>query len=168
MKTAQGAVPGYNAQDMVSPLAGGEGVPGMLITAVDAVDEVNDLARLTPMVEQERGGYRGKGSDDPGQRGLFCRQAPGGMRPERAAGGDARSEEEAKTVYRLRKQLAEPVFEIIKEQQRARRLLLRGLANVSDEWAAVTTASPISTPPNKATCPASIPPAPGFWDRLWK
>ena len=52
MKTAQGFVLSYNAQAMVSPLATGEGVTGMMITAVDVVDEVNDLARLTPMVEQ--------------------------------------------------------------------------------------------------------------------
>ena len=52
MKTAQGVVPGYNAQAMVSPLSTDEGGTGMLITAVDVVDEVNDLARLTPMVEQ--------------------------------------------------------------------------------------------------------------------
>ncbi len=48
--------------------------------------------------------------------------------------------EEAKRVYRLRKQLVEPVFGIIKEQQGARRLLLRGLANVSAERAALATA----------------------------
>ena len=52
MKTAQGFVLSYNAQAMVSPLGTGEGVTGMMITAVDVVDEVNDLARLTPMVEQ--------------------------------------------------------------------------------------------------------------------
>ena len=52
MKTAQGFVLSYNAQAMVSPLATGEGITGMMITAVDVVDEVNDLARLTPMVEQ--------------------------------------------------------------------------------------------------------------------
>ena len=51
MKTVQGFVPSYNAQAMVSPLSTGEGVTGMMITAVDVVDEVNDLARLTPMVE---------------------------------------------------------------------------------------------------------------------
>ena len=54
MKTAQGFVPSYNAQDMVSPLAVGEGVSGMMIPSVDVVDEVNDLARLLPMVGQRR------------------------------------------------------------------------------------------------------------------
>ena len=40
----------------------------------------------------------------------------------------------AKEVYRLRKQLVEPVFGITKEQMAGRRFLLRGLVNVADEW----------------------------------
>ena len=52
MQTRQGVVPGYNAQAMVSPLAEEGGTAGMLVTAVDVVDEANDTARLTPMVEQ--------------------------------------------------------------------------------------------------------------------
>ena len=52
MQTRQGVVPGYNAQAMVSPLAEEGGMAGMLVTAVDVVDEANDTARLTPMVEQ--------------------------------------------------------------------------------------------------------------------
>lgn len=40
----------------------------------------------------------------------------------------------AKEVYRLRKQLVEPVFGITKEQMGARRFLLRGLVNVAAEW----------------------------------
>ena len=92
MKTAQGFVLSYNAQAMVSPLATGEGVTGMMITAVDVVDEVNDLARLTPMVEQAEEVTGVRVPTDPGRRGLLRRQAPGRMRPERPAGGDARSE----------------------------------------------------------------------------
>ena len=52
MQTRQGVVPGYNARAMVSPLAEEGGTAGMLVTAVDVVDEANDTARLTPMVEQ--------------------------------------------------------------------------------------------------------------------
>ena len=48
--------------------------------------------------------------------------------------------EEARKVYKLRKQLVEPVFGIIKEQQGARRFLLRGLGNVSAEWTTLATA----------------------------
>ena len=46
----------------------------------------------------------------------------------------------AKEACRLRKQLVEPAFGIIKEQQGARRFLLRGLANVAAEWAMLVTA----------------------------
>lgn len=42
--------------------------------------------------------------------------------------------DEAKALYRLRKELVEPVFGILKEQLGARRFLLRGLANVRAEW----------------------------------
>ena len=46
---------------------------------------------------------------------------------------------EAKEAYKLRKQLVEPVFGIIKEQQGARRFLLRGLVNVAAEWTVLAT-----------------------------
>ncbi len=52
MRTRKGIVPSYNAQAMVSPVAAGEGVAGMLVTASDVVDEPNDTARLTQMAEQ--------------------------------------------------------------------------------------------------------------------
>ena len=51
----------------------------------------------------------------------------------------------AKEVYRLRKQLVEPVFGIIKEQQGARRFLLRGLVNVAAEWTVLATAFNLRT-----------------------
>ena len=52
---------------------------------------------------------------------------------------------EAKKMDKLRKQLAEPVFGIIKEQQGARRFLLCGLANVSAEWTVLATAFNLRT-----------------------
>ena len=46
MKTAQGFVPQLQRpSQVVSPLATGEAVTGMMIIAVDVQDEVNDLAR---------------------------------------------------------------------------------------------------------------------------
>ena len=51
----------------------------------------------------------------------------------------------AKEAYGLRKQLVEPVFGIIKEQQGARRFLLRGLANVAAEWTVLATAFNLRT-----------------------
>ena len=50
------------------------------------------------------------------------------------------STETAKREYQRRKHLVEPVFGIIKEQMGVRRFLLRGLLNVSAEWAALATA----------------------------
>ena len=55
------------------------------------------------------------------------------------------STSEAKEVHRLRKRLVEPVFGIIKEQQGARRFLLRGLANVATEWTMLVTAFNLRT-----------------------
>lgn len=48
--------------------------------------------------------------------------------------------EEAKSIYRLRKELPEPVFGILKELLGARRFLLRGLFNVLAEWTLLGTA----------------------------
>jgi transposase len=48
--------------------------------------------------------------------------------------------EEARAIYRWRSWLIEPVFGITKDQQGARRFLLRGLANVCGEWLLVASA----------------------------
>jgi Transposase DDE domain len=45
----------------------------------------------------------------------------------------------ARTAYRRRTTLPEPTFGILKEQQAARRFLLRGLATVQAEWALLAT-----------------------------
>ena len=52
MRTRQGIAPGYNAQAMVSPFGPDGEAIGMLVTAVDVVDEAHDYARLVPMLEQ--------------------------------------------------------------------------------------------------------------------
>ena len=52
MRTRQGIGPGYNAQAMVSPFGLDGQAGGMLVTAVDVVDEAHDHARLVPMLEQ--------------------------------------------------------------------------------------------------------------------
>ena len=52
MKTRQGIMPGYNAQAMVSAVETEGKVGGMLVTAVDVVDEAHDHARLIPMLQQ--------------------------------------------------------------------------------------------------------------------
>jgi len=55
------------------------------------------------------------------------------------------STREAKEISKRRKQLIEPVFGIIKEQQGARRFLLRGLVNVAAEWILLATAFNLRT-----------------------
>jgi len=52
---------------------------------------------------------------------------------------------EAKDVMRKRKELSEPVFGILKEQQGARRFLLRGLANVKAEAKLLVTSFNLRT-----------------------
>ena len=52
MKTREGFMPSYNAQATVSPLSSGGETTGVLLTAVDVVDESNDAVRLIPMVDQ--------------------------------------------------------------------------------------------------------------------
>ena len=55
------------------------------------------------------------------------------------------STEEAKEAYKQRKQLPEPAFGILKEQQGARRFLLRGIVNVSAEWVLLATSFNLRT-----------------------
>ena len=52
LRTRLGILPAYNGQAMVSPLACGEGMTGMLVTAVDLVDETTEHRLLVPMMEQ--------------------------------------------------------------------------------------------------------------------
>jgi transposase len=55
------------------------------------------------------------------------------------------STDEAKALYRRRKALIEPVFGILKEQQGARRCLLRGVAAVRAEWTLLAAAFNLRT-----------------------
>ena len=55
------------------------------------------------------------------------------------------STEEAKKAYKQRMQLPEPAFGILKEQQRARGFLLRGVVNVSAEWTLLATSFNLRT-----------------------
>ena len=52
---------------------------------------------------------------------------------------------EARSAFKRRKQLVEPVFGIIKEQQGVRRFLLRGVGNVTAEWTLLATACNLRT-----------------------
>ena len=238
MKGRQGIVAGYNAQAMVSPIEPdeGKGATGMLVTAVDVVDQASDNGLLIPMMEgaeettgtkaettladagyfvgsdveecarngrqvavpeahqksvdgpyhkdrfvyddstdtyicpqgQKLNLYRSK-QDADGNRvlgyragGAVCRKCPafGACTKSRRDGRTIfigphdvalrrhrawMSTETAKEVYKLRKQLVEPVFGILKEQQGARKFLLRGLVNAAAEWVVLATAFNLRT-----------------------
>ena len=235
MKGRQGIVAGYNAQAMVSPTEPAGGATGMLVTAVDVVDEANDNAMFAPMMERaeettgtkaqttlaDAGYFAGSHLEECASRGQqvvvsesrrrflkdpyhkdqftydeqsdsftcpqgqtlhFVRiQHANGvpLRLYRASGAVCQAcpafgvctrareigrslavgphdavlrrhrawmaTSAAKEAYRLRKQLVEPVFGIIKEQQMARRFLLRGLVNVAAEWTMLATAFNLRT-----------------------
>lgn len=235
MKIREGFALSYNAQAMVSPIAWDGEMTGMLVTAVDVVDEPVDYGRLTTMVEKaeettgtrvpmtlaDAGYYGGSHLDEcvrRGQRvampepsrrpvghpyhkdqftydqegdsyscphgqslrfvttrdykgapmrvyrasGAVCRACPAfgectkdgrlgrslAIGPYDAVRRDHRAwmeTEDAKQVYDLRKQLVEPVFGIIKEEQGARRFLLRGIVNVAAEWTMLATAFNLRT-----------------------
>ena len=225
MKMRQGFLPAYNAQAMVSPVKTGQETSGMLVTAVELVDEPADYARLIPMLQRAEettgvktpltladAGYhsaaalqecadrgqrvampespRGMALDHPyhkdrftydadsdtykcpqGQvlslvRGRFARktnkrmyQAPKHICQACPVAGDCitrgspsrslaistydaalrrhrawMATDEARSAFKKRKQLVEPVFGIIKEQQGLRRFLLCGLGNVAAKW----------------------------------
>ena len=244
MKMRQGFLPAYNAQAMVPPVKTGQETSGMLVTAVELVDEPADYARLTPMLQRAEemtgvktpltladAGYhsaalqecadrgqqvampespRGMALDHPyhkdrftydedsdtyrcpqGQvlslvRGRFTRktnkrmyQAPKSICqacPVAGAcltrGSPSRSlaigpydaalrrhrawmaTDEARSAFKRRKQLVEPVFGIIKEQQGVRRFLLRGLGNVTAEWTLLATAGHRLQPADSVACMA--------------
>ena len=48
----RGGHPAYNAQAMVSPVKTGQETSGMLVTAVEVVDEPADYTRLIPMLQR--------------------------------------------------------------------------------------------------------------------
>ena len=51
MKIRQSFFPAYNAQAMVSPVKAEQEMSGMLLTAVELVDDPTDTARLIPMIQ---------------------------------------------------------------------------------------------------------------------
>ena len=65
MKMRQGFLPDYNAQATVSPVKTGQETSGMLVTAVELVNEPADYARLIPMLQEDapRGGGDDRGQD---------------------------------------------------------------------------------------------------------
>lgn len=236
MKSRQGIIAGYNLEAVVSPLKVAESKKsGMIITAVDVVQDPVDYNQLIPMIDQAKENT-GKQADysladagfhngpnlraceqrqqvilmpesqekalqqlyhkdkfifDPNtdsylcpggqtlnyvrqkltrQTGMriyrgksaICRKCPafGACTKDKHHGrelqiGEYETElrrhrvwmktEKAKEVFKLRKELVEPTFGIIKEQMGVRRFLLRGLKNVRAEACFVATAFNLRT-----------------------
>ena len=90
MKGRQGIVAGYNAQAMVSPTEPAGGATGMLVTAVDVVDEANDNAMVGADDGTGRRDDRDESADDVGRRRIFRRESLGRMCQPRSAGGGVR------------------------------------------------------------------------------
>ena len=92
MKGRQGIVAGYNAQAMVSPVqpAGGGTGTGMLVTAVDVVDQANDNAMLAPMMEQAEETTGTKAQMTLADAGYFRRESLGRMCQSGSAGSGVR------------------------------------------------------------------------------
>ena len=236
MKMRQSFYPAYNAQAMVSPVETGQETSGMLITAVELVDDPTDNASLIPMLQRAEemtgvkapltladAGYhsaaaleecadrgqqmvmpespRGRAPDHPYHKDRFTYdpdsdtyRCPQGqvlrlMRSKFTRGTNKRmyqapkaicqacpvvggcitsgsrrrglvispddtalrrhrawmATNEARSAFKRRRQLVEPVFGIIKEQQGVRRLLLRGVGNVTAEWTLLATACNLRT-----------------------
>ena len=236
MKMRHGFLPAYNAQAMVSPVKTGRETSGMLVTAIELVDEGTDNSSLIPMLqgaEEMTGlkapltladaGYhsaaalqecadrgqqmvmpespRGKAPDHPYHKDRFTYDAdsdtyrcPQGQVLRLVSGQYARgtnkrmyqapksvcqacpvvaacitngsrrrslvigpydsalrrhrawmATNEAQSAFKMRKQLVEPVFGIVKEQQGVRRFLLRGIDNVAAEWTLLATAFNLRT-----------------------
>ena len=91
MKTRHGIVPGYNAQSMVSPIEVDDEASGMLITAVDVVDDPTDYGQFTPMLEQAEETTGTKACMTLADAGYYSGEQPVRVRWQGAGGGDARN-----------------------------------------------------------------------------
>lgn len=143
--TRQGYQVGYNGQAQVAGLDPSvAGRPGLLITAAELVATAGDHGQLLPLRDQsvEHTGVAPE-----------VQLADGGYHSVETLVGCAErgqvvvmpEAQQARTAYRRRKSLPEPVFGILKEQQAARRLLLRGLKHVRAEWSLLATAFNLRT-----------------------
>jgi len=162
MKTAEGFVQGYNAQAAVDAAS-------QIIVAQQVTNASNDQQQLAPLVAQIKantGRQAREVSADAGYcseanlRELRRRHITGYVATGRqhhgqaAAVGPCQAQAGARTRamrlklrrggyrsrYRLRKQTVEPVFGQIKQARGFRQVLLRGLANVTQEWSLVCLA----------------------------
>jgi transposase len=161
MKTKDGFIQGYNAQAAVDG-------DHQIIVGHGLTNSGSDQAQLAPLLDAVRAntGHEAKEiSADAGYaseanlealdaRGIRAYVATGRQRHGQAAAtGRGRQQGPRlqamrarlrrggfRSRYRLRKQIVEPVFGQIKQARGFRQFLLRGLAQVRQEWALVCTA----------------------------
>jgi hypothetical protein len=147
----------YNAQAAVDSAA-------QIIVAAEITQQTNDKQQLVPMLQQVIENVHGKpqvASADTGywseanvteeslqgidlhvaterQQHGESKDVPVHGRPEGSAAlqqmRDKLKTEGGKAVYKMRKQIVEPVFGYIKEGRGFRRFSFRGLGNVRSEW----------------------------------
>ena len=158
LKTSQGFVQGYNAQLAVD--ANSQVIVGQLIS-----NERNDLKHLVPLVEQveantedvigevsaDTGYYSEMNLEELETRAIRSYVGTGRRDKDGTWHGDvgplgrrmrARFERgrRRRSRYRLRAQTVEPVFGMIKSARGFRQFLLRGTAQVGNEWSLLCTA----------------------------
>jgi transposase len=160
MKTGDGFIQGYNAQAAVD-------ADSQVIVAQMLNNSANDKKQLVPMLDQIRKniGFQAKEisadagycSDDNlkalSRRGIRGYVAVGRQKHGQPAATDNRSASPwvqrmkarlrqggYRSRYRLRKQVVEPVFGLIKQARGFRQFLLRGKENVAAEWSLLCTA----------------------------
>jgi len=161
MKTSDGFIQGYNCQIAVDEkeqvivaqhLVNAQNDAPLLVTMVDQIkrntgrhpDELSadygycSVANLRAIRRRRIQGYIATGRQHHGRKSAKRRREENRglwrqMRTKLKHGGH-------RSRYRLRKQTVEPVFGQIKEARGFRRFLLRGIHNVSHEWALLCTA----------------------------
>ena len=150
-------VQAYNAQAAVDSTA-------QIIVAAEVTQQTNDKQQLVPMLQQVIENVNGKPQTASADTGYWSeanvteeilqgidlyvatdRQQHGESKDVPVDGGskgssvlqqmqDKLKTEAGKAVYKMRKQIVEPVFGYIKEGRGFRRFSFRGLGNVRSEW----------------------------------
>ena len=160
MKTGDGFIQGYNAQAAVD-------ADSQVIVAQTLNNSANDKKQLVPMLDQIRknAGQQAKEisadagyCSDDNLKALSRRRIRGYVAIGRQKHGEPAAADKAskspwvqrmrvrlrhaghRSRYRLRKQVVEPVFGLIKRARGFRQFLLRGQENVAAEWSLLCTA----------------------------
>src|SRR5215831_2167365 len=153
MKSSQGFVQGYNAQAAVD-------VDSQVIVAQSVVNTGSDAHQMIPLLEQIRRNLRQQTKELSADSG-YCSELNLRALQKRHIRGYVATDRQNKdrhvgvwvqrmrkrlkqggwrSRYRLRKQVVEPVFGLIKQARGFRQFLLRGQRKVAVEWSLLCTA----------------------------